>query len=46
MKSNTVLPGNGYWYNLVVYLYITNKTYLENANLFRKLRERKEYVLR
>ena len=39
MKCSTVLPGKAYWYiivNLLVYLDITNKTYLEYAKLFWK----------
>ena len=40
MKFNTVLPGKTYWYyanaHELVYLDTTNKTYLENANLFWK----------
>ena len=48
MKSNTVLPGKESWFtvNLLVYLHITHKTYLENATLLWKIRERKEFVLR
>ena len=40
MKCDTVSPGKAYWYyttvNMLVYLDISNKTYLEIANLFRK----------
>ena len=39
MKCNTVLPGKAYRYItviLLVYVHITNKTYLEKSNLFWK----------
>ena len=46
MKCDAVLSGKTYWYystvNMLVYHDITNKTYLENANLFWKLAGAKE----